>query len=307
MENIELLLKEILLEIRELKLEVRELKLGAAKNVKEVKKVSKVKEVEVSFEKEDKKDLIFEYQKSECIQEIEDYLASKNIKVKTKKKDTILYSDNLSKLANFIGKNYENVKEFIHKLKVDNNKAQGFTMNLKDFSPKKISDINQLAKWLYDIGFLEKYVYKNSPNFLLYAKLNRNPKAINFLLGGWMEIYIRNVVLKILSEIGLDGCYIKNYQISLPDEKDFELDLVFKVGDDFYWIETKTGDYQSYINKYANFYKLIGINKENAFLVLSDMSEEGAKTLSDMYEINTLRLQDFEREFKKRVGVLDED
>ncbi len=318
MDNVELLLKEILLEIRDLKLEVKELKLKLNENSKpleqkplEYKIVNIEKKVNLSEKNETSKketsdDLVIKYQDSECIRNIEKFLNSKNIKIKTKKEDTILFEDNLSKLANFIGKNYENVKEFVHKLKIDNTKSSGFSMNLKEYSSKKVSDINQLAKWLYDIGFLENYTYKKSPNFLLFAKLNRIPKAINFILGGWMEIYIRNVILKNLYVNKLNGCYIKNYQITLPNEKDFELDLVFKTGDDFFWFETKTGDYQQHIQKYSDFYKMINLSKERAFLVLSDMTQEGADILSDMYEMKVVRLENFEDEFKKSIGVVDE-
>jgi len=189
------------------------------------------------------------------------------------------------------------VDKFYNLLKRNLNRGSGsIELSLKEFPSADISATAQLALELHKYAFLSEFKYYKSPLFLLKAKINRIPKAINFLSGDWLEIYVRQTVLNTLHEIlpNEDISYIANPQILLPNGKDFEIDLIIRVNNDdnVIWIESKTGGYQNYINKYSDIKKIFGVKDENAFLVLSgEIDESELKNVSEVYGVNIVNLK----------------
>ena len=124
---------------------------------------------------------------------------------------------------------------------------------------------------LKSVGFLSEFAYRRSQQYSIIAKVNRSAEAINFLTGGWLEHYIRDKVISILTThpatLSLPYAFMKNPNIVLPGGENFELDFLLCVGEKVFWIEAKTGEYMTYLPKYARVSKLLGLGRTTSMLV----------------------------------------
>ncbi len=237
------------------------------------------------------------------IQDIEEFLNSKNIRIKTLKENDDADSV-LDKIALYIGKRYSLVKDLMMNMKRSLNTGRTFRMDLKNYSQEEISSITQLCSNLYQIAFLQEYKYFRSPDYRLFASPNRIPKVINFFTGGWLERYIKNAVIEIIlsCEEKLSYSYIMNPQIMLPNGDDFELDLMFRIEDSFFWFEAKTGDYQRYVDKYSRVAKILNLDRDHAYMILTDITKDGAQALTTLFHMNVVRIDNFPEVFSKVVA-----
>lgn len=239
--------------------------------------------------------------------EIEEFLNSKNIKIKSIK-DEDEEDEILDKIALFMGNRYSHIKNLYQHIKRTLNTGKSFTLNLKNYKQEEIASITQLCNNLHEIAFLEEYKYHKSPQYILNAKVNRIPKAINFLTGGWLEHYIKVAVIKAIQSIShpvsVNYSYLKNPKIILPNGDDFELDIIFKIENEYFWLEAKTGDYQRYINKYSEVAEILKLDYKHAYLILTDITEAGAKALCSLFKMNVVRIDDFYEIFKEAIQHL---
>ena len=88
--------------------------------------------------------------------------------------------------------------------------------------------------------------------------------------------------------------YLINPQITLPNGDDFELDILASIGSSIYWIEAKSGDYQQHAAKYSKFARLLGLDPDHSFMVLTDVPDNRCGTLSSLFSMTVCNLQTFE-------------
>ncbi len=229
-----------------------------------------------------------------------DFLAQKHIHVKTfnseEEADVVF-----NRIAFFMGERYLLIRKFYERIKSTMNSGHSFMMSLKDETQESISSICALANELYRIAFLEEYSYQKSPRFLLYARPNRIPKAINFFTGQWLERFVKESIVQLLDKEFpmLSYHHLLNAQIVLPNGKDFELDLLFQVENQIYWFEAKTGEYQKYVDKYSKVSQYLELDKSHSFMILIDRDDCSTKALSDIFSLTVVSSDRFAEEFKK--------
>lgn len=135
--------------------------------------------------------------------------------------------------------------------------------------------------------------------------MSESPLAINFINGKWLEEYLAIKIVNILGTLGLvykkDYDFVKNIKLRLPNGKDFELDLLFKIRDKFFWFEAKTGEYQQYVNRYSSVSNILNIPKDQAFIVITEITKTGAEAISDIFDMNVTNLESFEECFLKSL------
>ncbi|NEP83053.1 MAG: hypothetical protein F6K39_35885 [Okeania sp. SIO3B3] len=224
--------------------------------------------------------------------EIQNFLKSKDIQIKfippEQKLDEVLGS-----IAFFMGERYNLIKNFYSRIKSNMNYGNSFKINLKNYTQEEISSICQLGKMLHDIAFLEEYKYQKSPKYILYARPNRIPKALNFFSGQWLEYFIKEQVIRLIESINpqIQYSYLLNPQIILPDGNDFELDVLFKIKDEIFWFEAKTGDYQRYIEKYSKMSSILGLDGEHSYMILTEVQENLTKALSTIFHMKVVKAE----------------
>jgi len=231
------------------------------------------------------------------ISKIESFLNSKNIKIKS-----IAVGEKegkLDQIATFMGSRYSSIKRFYGTIKSNMNSGSSFSLNLRDEPPQVISSTCQVAKELHGIAFLEEYRYFKAPRCLLVARPSRSPQALNFLAGNWLERYVRDKLIRLTAahtgEISFS--YIANAQVTLSNGADFEMDLFFHINDKFYWVESKTGEYQDKIQKYSRIADELGLQRSQAFMVLTDVSQDIRSSLSSLYHLSVIGVDEVEATF----------
>lgn len=236
-------------------------------------------------------------------EQILNFLLDKKIKLKTYKIEEEI--DNvLDNIALFIGNKYDKIKKVYNLIKANLVSGNSFKLDLKNATQEEITYSCQLCHSLHEIAFLSEYKYFKSPQYLLYARPNRIPTAINFLSGQWLERFvkleIKNMINKLNSPVKFS--YISNPQIILPNGNNFELDLLVNIENEIFWIEAKTGDYQNHIEKYSKMSKIMQLPDKHAFMVLPEISEQNCINLKKLFEMEVVNLQNFHSKFQEAIN-----
>jgi len=258
--------------------------------------------IDVNLEKNNYANNNIEENNSEVIENdntsLIEFLNSKNITVKYIKPED--EADKiLDNIALFMGDRYTQIKKIYDLIKRTMNTGGSFRLDMKNYQQDEISSITQLGHNLHQIAFLEEYKYLKSPKFLLFGKVNRIPKALNFFAGGWLERYIKTAIIESIRKYSVRFSYLKNPQIQLPNGDDFELDILFNIENEIFWFEAKTGEYQRYVQKYSNVAKILGLDYEHSYMILSDITESSAHALKSMFKMTVVRIDDFSKHIEE--------
>lgn len=207
----------------------------------------------------------------------------------------------LDSISNFMGTYYTDIKEVYERIKTSLNSAYDITLNMKSFPQSSVSASCQFCNRLYEIAFLSKYQYFKSPTFTIKATPNKIPPAINFLTGHWLECFVKNTMQKIILSIPyqIEYTYIVNPQIILPNGDDFELDVVFLINNNLYWIEAKTTSYQNYIDKYSKIAKMVGFTNKKFLVLTEKISSETILHLEKTFNFKIIYVVEFEQQMKE--------
>jgi hypothetical protein len=90
---------------------------------------------------------------------------------------------------------------------------------------------------------------------------------------------------------------MKNPNIILPGNENFEFDFLLMVGDNIFWIEAKTGEYMEYVAKYSRVAKLMGLNRNSNMLVLVDTPKPD-DNISARYDMSCCSVDEFPEVFR---------
>ncbi len=259
-------------------------------------------EVETTEEVAEVKEVVEVEEVSNDITPILQFLAARNIKIKSYQ--TIDETDEiLDNIAIFIGNKYSKIKKLYDNIRRNLNTGNSFTLHLKSASQEEITSICQLANYLYKIAFLSEYKYFKSPQFVLNAKPNRVPMAINFFTGRWLERFIKKEIINSINKLNhpIKFAYITNPQITLPNGDDFELDILFSIENKIFWFEAKTGDYQNYVEKYSKMSRLFQLDNKHAYMVLTEASEQDCSALKKLFGMEVVNIEKFSEIFKNAI------
>lgn len=207
----------------------------------------------------------------------------------------------VSQLAAFLGKYLSYVLPFYDSLKATLNEGEEFSYSMAGLHSRDVTHTLNFCRMLQEVDFLASYTYRRAPHCKIVARVNRTPTAINFLTGGWLEHFIRDKVVSILTThpatLDLPYAFMKNPRIILPGEEDFELDLLLSIGERIFWIEAKTGEYMDFLPKYSRVSKVLGLNRNTSMLVSVDTLAP-ADNLSARYELSCCNLDEFADVFR---------
>lgn len=179
-------------------------------------------------------------------------------------------------------------------------------LNLAKRSQKEIQDITAFCQELKKYAFLQKYQYnKNSKT--IYAAIQKNGNVTNFFTGDWFERFVYLKACALLDQEGFTYSSVVNAKVSLPNEDDFELDMVFLVNEQALWIECKTGNIGERINKYAELRRVFGLPQQRALIVNLGMPDDRAVGLSSVYGITVTNHLNFLHHFRIALGVSNEN
>ena len=87
--------------------------------------------------------------------------------------------------------------------------------------------------------------------------------------------------------------FLLNPQICLPNGDDFELDILFSVDDNIYWIESKTSDYHHYVEKYSKVAKILNSENLHPYLLLTEVPQQTCNKLTNLFGMKVLNIENF--------------
>jgi hypothetical protein len=227
------------------------------------------------------------------------FLESRGIKIKNVPAEDAS-ADVINSLSKYLGENYDSLRELLAIIKRKMQQGAQFSLLLKKYAQRDIATVCNFCTRLYNVAFLEEYKYYKSPQYLIKARTTTLPTAQNFFSGRWLECFVLQVVQKCAKSSELS--YLLNPSIILPNGDDFELDLIFSVGDCFFWIESKSGDYQQHISKYSKIAKLLNLDTAHSIMVIPEIAENSCTELTSLFSMTVCPLSRLEAILLETIG-----
>ncbi len=204
----------------------------------------------------------------------------------------------LDKLALFLGQRYFALRNALEWMKRTMQTAGRWHLKLAGRPQEEISACTQFCHRLHELAFLTEYRYYRAPRCLVEARTSTAPEAQAFLSGQWLERFVRQEVERAAADAQTKSlAMLANVQVILPNNDDFELDLLVAMDGSLSWIESKTGAYQSYVRKYSRMAQLLGLGPSRSFLVLAAVPPAVCGDLSRMTGMTVCRPEDFHASF----------
>ena len=232
---------------------------------------------------------------------VKSYFAERGISVDTSRNKKTITA--IEELAVFIANSFSDTYNFIRFLRERiSNKKYDFSFQLSKSKPESKNKIIALAGKMYACGLLNKYRY-DLDNEYISGAVSSVPRCVNFITGGFLEIYARNVVNHtVIEEAKMRNCGYEIYSnVFIEKEgKRNELDVVFRVGDKVFWSEVKSGHFAP-----EDYYKLgiqMGVVPDRLILLAAERTASETKSISYFYEYYCANIAQFESSLKKMIG-----
>jgi len=237
---------------------------------------------------------------------VEEYLNEHGFSVdfsKSKEYDRVV--EPLKVISTYIAKHYDLLHKFLAFIRVRLAKNLFISFSVDKLSEAEKDEIIRFAKEkLSPYGMLSNTYYNFATN-VITAQIPASPRVHSFLAGGWLEIFSRQIVEKILSErakeLGVGYSIYSNLLVSKDDLK-HELDVVFKLENGkMCWVECKSGNFCDFAALYN-----VGVDMatipSHTLLLVSNSSKDSTDAISYLYEIFCANLDTFTAELSKMIN-----
>lgn len=217
----------------------------------------------------------------------------KNIKVEVNHNalDTQGFYD---EVAVELGDQFQVLQEVLDKIrKTQRNNYTSVVLNLNDYSQNQIKTITGFCKNLYEFSFVAKYFY-NKNEKRVHLTLQTMPAIVGFFNGEWLEWYVFMKLLKHFYESKRLFSCLRSFNIQFANEDKYEVDVFFLINSRIpVFIECKSGEFRSFIEKYSKMRRRLDIEKENFLLLVLGVSDEQVLGLTKMYDITFVNESNF--------------
>ncbi len=205
-------------------------------------------------------------------------------------------------IAVALGEDYELLKEVNDRIKKTQRSGySSVTLPISNYSQKQIQSLTKYCKALYDFSFVAKYFY-NKTDKRIHITLQKAPSIVNFFNGEWLEWFVFMKLMIMFYEKKIPFSALRSFKVNFPNEDKHEVDVFFMINDNTpLFIECKTGEFRSTIEKYHKLRKRMGIDKQNFTMLVLGLSDEQTKGLTSMYDITFINEKNFVDYFLKLV------
>lgn len=164
------------------------------------------------------------------------------------------------------------------------------SVDLKKHSQKEQQKINQLLREFYSYTLFAEYRYLKQDK-IIKLKLQSALPIRHFFTGGWLEWFALNSVLQAVQQKNVRFSVARSVKIRFANQDLHELDVVLYTSKGMpLVIECKTGEYRKDLDKYLNLRKRLNIPTQNFMLLVLDIDDAQAKSLSSMYDLTFVTL-----------------
>ena len=218
------------------------------------------------------------------------WLESKQVDVESCYEPDPIVDGLLDELSLYLGEHYAVLKRFHRKLR--SNVGRKLYFDLKGLDSREKSIHNQYLKRLKSSDFLRfgRVVKSTERSDYIVATTHERSDVQGFLDGGWFERFIYSKSITLFESEGVDYRYLRNSKITYKhgqsDKGKAELDLFFLLDGKPLLIECKAGSqYDEKIEKFVTNKKMLGIDSNNAILVVLDIDQAEAHLRSKNWNI----------------------
>ncbi|MFK5948674.1 MAG: hypothetical protein QM500_07895 [Methylococcales bacterium] len=193
-----------------------------------------------------------------------------------------------------LGENYQLLKTVNDQIKRSQRKGYGSaSIAISKYSQKEIQALTQYCKTLYNFSFVAKYFY-NKQEKRIHLTLQQAPSVLNFFNGEWLEWFVFMKLLILFYEKKVPFSALRSFKIYFPNEDQHEVDVFFLINNDMpLFIECKSGEFRSTIEKYQKLRKRMGIDKQKFTMLVLGVTDEQVKGLTSMYDITFVNENNF--------------
>lgn len=201
-----------------------------------------------------------------------------------------------------IGKNFAIFQDILGKIIWSyHNNHSGLNLDLKKYSQKEAQQINNICREFYSHTLFSRYTYQKQDK-LIHLKLQAATPIRQFFNGTWLEWFALNEILTLAKQYGKNYNFscARSAKIRFTNEDLHELDVLFlPKNKQLIVIECKTGEYRQNLDKYLNLRKRLNIPADNFILLVTNINEAQAKSLSSMYQLTFVTLTGLIEQLKK--------
>ena len=183
--------------------------------------------------------------------------------------------------ARFLGNRFEHLCSFYERWKRALSLRQSFSLELRTAPPQQISDIVQFALRLKEASLIVDYQYYRSARMIRVMPAFSSD-IIKFVTGGWLERYVGRLLWDMVKEMSLNPAQFfvfLNIQLLLPNQQQTELDLLALYQNQALWLESKTGDYSSSVERWQQNSVYLQLPATHAGIVLLEFPSPTAQQM----------------------------
>lgn len=231
--------------------------------------------------------------------DIADHFAKKGITLDTARANPQFAP--VGELAMFMAKNHVLCKDFYKAIKQSlTAKRFEFSYSFDGLSKAEIMATKAVADKMAGYGILAD-LNKTSG---IKATLSSAPRVINFLNGDYLEFFSRHVISETVKRAAAtyntDCEIMSNVSITKNNEL-HELDVVFSIGDEVFWCEVKSGNFNA--DKYRMIGLILGVNPAKHILLGAEKTDEEAQGMSWFYECYVANISTFKNKLKEMIDT----
>jgi phosphoribosylformylglycinamidine (FGAM) synthase PurS component len=210
----------------------------------------------------------------------------------------------LDGLAFRLGQNYRCLEKFYQQIKkVSIEQGQKLTFDLSNISEDERQAIRSFCKSQFSNPYWDsRYVSELDQIEVMPI---RSPILSNFLQGGWLESFVDQKLRQCLIRYQLEHIGRRGLQITLPNplqngQQNCELDIFFLIAGQPLWMECKVGsNYKQDLPRYGQQRAIMGLDKEQSWLVLTNMTPDEASSYTPLGSITLVSIDNLEEKLQQ--------
>lgn len=189
------------------------------------------------------------------------------------------------RLALFLGDHYSVLACFRLELKRALHTKTRVRFSFKNKCPEEIARCHQLVMLMKDLSLAYNCSYSKEKK-LLQVDLQEREDIRRFFDGEWFERYVCYRLNQFFQAQGWQYQCLRNPRIRFSNGDRAELDLFWSVQGQPLWIECKTSkEYESFLKKYSDYRKRLGMAPSRSILMVLEAPEEQAEQQSQFWQL----------------------
>lgn len=206
-------------------------------------------------------------------------------------------------LAFTIAINYPQTKAFIRFMRESiTRKKFEFTYALTSHTLAERNAIISLAEKLNEYGLISNF-FNNKTNNTLRGTISTSPRCTNFINGDFLEMYARCVTVGVIKNAADKYCcdYELYHNILIhKGTENHELDIVFRLGDQVFWSEVKSGKFNP--DEYRKLGLFMSLVPDKLVMLAAEKSNEAAEAISYFYEYYCANINTFKSTLNRMIN-----